>query len=693
MFQEVRRPSRQSSGPGLWLRPVRNVVALLLLVGLVWPTPRATTAPLHTGQLEVIGPDNVERLGEQGRLGPGLVRAVAYSPDGQYLALGSVLGVYLYNPVLSVGRLLEQAAVESLDFAPDGQTLAAGTREGTIRLWRAADWAPLLDLEGHTRAVTSVAFGPDGEMLATGSDDGSVRLWRVADGALVRVMAEGLTPVTSVAFTPDGELLGATAPYAARPLQLWRVADGAPFPTPMTSRGLAERLAFSADGQTIAVVLNSDVQLRHLADGTLPRALDGGPRQGFPERLLSIAFAPDGQTLASGSDGGRVQIWRVADGALLSTIAGHHDAVHSVAFAPDGQQLVSASADGAVQVWQAADGQLVGSLADQLDWVHEVAFSPDGQTLAAALEGELVRLWRMPDQLPLGELGGYGGTSPAEARFSYRRGRARVAFGPDGQTLASGVGYDLKLWRVADQAALWATRAHRFTGLNGLAFAPDGRTLASALEDVKLWQVLDGTLVRTLAVPGGQSPAPSPASQVGALASELASPVVPGREVLSIAFSPNGELLAAGSNDGAVHLWQVGDGTLLATLVGHTKSVQSVAFSPRGETLATASADATVRLWRVLDATPVSVFTGDAGWMHSVAFSPDGRILASGAADGTIRLWHAGDGAPLRSLEGHRGVVTSLAFAPDGRLLVSGSKDGTVRLWGAVAADPACPDC
>ena len=154
--------------------------------------------------------------------------------------------------------------------------------------------------------------------------------------------------------------------------------------------------------------------------------------------------------------------------------------------------------------------------------------------------------------------------------------------------------------------------------------------------------------------------------------------------VFAVAFSPNGLTLASGSHDNTIQLWNVKDGTPLATL---HDDAESVAWSPDGTTLATGMWDNTVKLWDATGGQVLATLPGHSDHVSSVAFSPDGKTLASGSWDKTIRLWDVASSQVLYTLNGHTDRVLSVSFSPDGRTLASGSADQTVKLWEVASGD------
>jgi WD40 repeat protein/uncharacterized caspase-like protein len=158
---------------------------------------------------------------------------------------------------------------------------------------------------------------------------------------------------------------------------------------------------------------------------------------------------------------------------------------------------------------------------------------------------------------------------------------------------------------------------------------------------------------------------------------------LPTNYAYAVAFSPDGTIVASVGSDPAIKLWETSTGRLLRTLSGHSDDVYSLAFSPDGRVLVSGSRDDTIKLWEASTGRLLRTLTGHLDRVRSVNFSLDGKVIASGSQDKTIKLWEASTGRLLRTLSGHSELVFSVAFSPDGKVIASGSHDKTIKLWEA----------
>ncbi|MDR2111577.1 MAG: hypothetical protein LBQ62_00485 [Candidatus Accumulibacter sp.] len=320
---------------------------------------------------------------------------------------------------------------------------------------------------------------------------------------------------------------------------------------------------------------------------------------------------------------------------------------------------VGASAKKGGEVQPAPSSDLCQDARAHSQSVRDLLISPDGKLLVSiGIEEKTVKLWSLPDGALVKTLEAH----PNSVRL--------VAIGPDGKALASssvGSIESLKLWSLPDGAPIKTPENN--LNINSIVFSRDGKLLAEGWDNkINVWSLPDGKLVKTLE--GHES------------------------SVLSIAISPDGKLLASGSEDRTVRLWRLPDGVLMKTLNMHRAEVGVVAMTLDGKLLASRdwlgsicllSLQPRVRLWGLWTDYPlVKMLEGQEGrQMRDFTIAPDGKLLASGGRfRGTnIELWSLPDGAPISTLKGHEGNLTAIAIGPDGGLLASGSTDRTVRLW------------
>ena len=594
--------------------------------------------------------------GAKGRLGKGSVDEIAYSPDGNRLAVGNDIGIWIYDAQSLVELDLltgHTEGITSIAFSPNSLTLASSSYDETVRLWDITTGTLKTILTGHTKVIRSIAFSPDGSILAGAGSEKTIHLWDTMSGEYKASFRGHTRSINSLAFSPDGRTLASGS--WDNTAQLWDVTTGKQrsvltehtFFGDHTS-GISH-VAFSSDGQTfVSAAYNEEaVRFWNPMTGEHIRRVDTG-------KISSLALSPDGRTLATGTRRHGLDLWDVATGEHKAAFTGHTGYVNAIAFSPDGRTLVSGGG-WELFLWDSMSGAQKGGIAGHLTGVYRIAFTPDSRTLASTGTKHTVLLWDINNRQRKATL---IGERTIDRIFN-------IAFSPDGHTLAGSSGWDIVLWGVPSRHLKTSIKGYTGNSVSGggirsIAFSPDGRFLASGSghgdHKIQIWY--GGRTHKTTLIGHTEG-------------------------ITSIAFAPDSRTLASGSQDHTVRIWDVVSETHEITLTGHTGWVNSVAFSPDGKTLASGSQDTTICLWDAATGKHQITLTGHTGSVESIAFSPDGKTLASGGGyqDRTVQLWDVTTGASKAVFTGHTNVVLDVAFSPDGKTLASGSLDDTILLW------------
>lgn len=543
-------------------------------------------------------------------------------------------------------------AVSEIAFHPDGNTLLSVGSDRTVSLWNTGQRARTAVLTGHDTWLTAAAVSPDGHTAATGGDDARVAIWDLDRRTLVATMTGHTSRITDIVFSPDGRHLATTA---GNEVVLWDVTRRTRTATLSGHTEKVRAVAFSPDGRTLATAGNDLAVI--LWDVTRSARL--ATLTGHTGAVHTVAFSPDGSTLATGGGNTTAIVWDVATRTRSATFTHHKpDAlVMALAFSPDGRTLATAGDDTAVLLWDTRHRLLRARLTGPRTAVYTLAFSPHTSMLAAGGEDGAILLW----------------DHSRAAVAQHANMVSAAAFSPDGQTLATASVNHTTLWNTADRTLRTVLADHGvFT--NAVAFSPDGRTLATVTQPSPCCP--PGTAGNTLTLWDLDTGAPTRLTKHT-------------DQVLDLAFSPDGRLIATAGVDQNVIIWNATTGAVLKTLRGHTLAVNGVEFSPDGRLLATAGHDRTIRLWDATAGVTLATLAGHTGWVRAVRFSPDGRTLATTSHDQTIILWDIATHTRLATITDHSDAdFTGAAFSPDGRTLAYTSGETTVTLWDIARRTP-----
>jgi WD40 repeat protein len=631
---------------------------------------------VHAARLRAEVPVQARRIG-------GLINAVAFSPDGKFVAgtlkNGTVSMVratarpgaratVLPVPRRSVPRpsaddgcsLGSGSGHVAIAFSSDSRFVAAVNETGWIQLWRwprpnrpvtspfclgrttAPSSSDLLaaTLGGGERGAPAALTFAGANVVALAERDGQVVRWSWGTGAKPVLLGRRRQPILGAAFSAaareivfaetDGITVESSARRTSKQLPVRRVS----------------LVTMSADGSTVAGVAGHRIIVWRPSRAEPPLVLRTG------HTIRAIATSRDGRLVATGDDAHLVRVWDLSRGRKPIVLAGSQGAVTAVAFSPDGTRIVSGADDGVLRVWD-WDSSRPPSLPGAARRSKRFQLTRD-QRLIALDARDAHQVWVSA----AGRLGLLEGVlQPAYLSLS-RDGRRAVA--PVASPVASA---SVQLWDL-DNSTRPRTTARELR-VNDVALSPDGRWIAFA-----------GSRFEISRWPGKQAKALGP--------DELL-------EYSAAAFAPDGGRVAAAGYDGkssTIFVWDMpvaglprqrgtaGDSIELTAL----GNVSSVGFSRDGKRLVAAYSDGALRIWELGGAAAPIVLRGHEGAVNAAAFSPDGTEVVSGGTDRTVRLWRLDKGGKSVTIPGPGGHLTAVAFTPEGSEIIAVGTEGS-RIW------------
>ena len=629
------------------------------------------------------------------------VNSVAYSPSGHLLVSGSNdvriwdtrTGEEIISPIRS-----EDGEVYAVAFSPDSQRIASGTVCGVVSIWNVA--TGLLDLRrpsNHSEMVRTVAFSPDGRFIAAYDHSNTVDLWNLETGQTVSASSElrfEYAELVSLLFSPDGKILTLHSRDAE---QLWHTCapesalellpycengshshsfsprsykfsltlgtssillsdtkTGRIVTLPIPEYGVTD-IRFSADDTCIVVSLDWHVGL-HLWD---LQCIDADPPLtilgGNMSAARDISFSPDDKYLASGSWDHEIRIWDVSPGRDAVRRV-QESGVSALAVSPDNTFIVCGRDDGSVHVYDVETGEakLCSLIDHETSWPNCVAISPDGQKIASGSNDGTIRMWCVQTGTPIGE-----------PLTNHQKCVIAVTFSPDAQWLASGSDdKTVLIWDVASGNSMVSVRMLCEDRVEAVAFLPSGQVRVLAAGDsrgnIYFWNLVDGQLVNQLQMERSRA----------------------------LAFSPSASRLLAsgwGSDNESIYIFDMNTGEQLNSWKAD-EEISSAAWSPCERYIVLPSFESggqTVGLWDHEHKAVTRLHGHNSDCVGSVAFASNGRFIVSGAIDGVIRVWDVEGTRSLASLTEQR-PAARLANAELGNEWLLGPS-GELFLW-----VPAC---
>ena len=463
---------------------------------------------------------------------------------------------------------------------------------------------------GHKR-ITCLVFSPDDKSVASGSRDGKICVWSTRTGDLVAGPLEGhRQSADCISYSHNGTFIVSGSDDETT--RLWEVGRTPPQKWVYEGHtGPVHSVAFSSDDRRIVSV--SGEWVVRVCDVETGEVMIG-PIKGHAGSIYRVAISPDGRRTASGSWDGTVCVWDVEADRKQGVFLDGHGSIECLALSNDRSHVVFGSNDGTILYWDVGTGEVVESPCEKYGFpVRSVAYSFNGKRVVCGHSDGTVRILEVASGRIEKELCGHQSLVLSVAFSNNGRYIASTSFDKANRLWDAETGDCIHTWKEGQEVKA------RVVSWLLVSFSPDDKNILFAWENgFRIWDVETGNLVIQSKQQHDNS------------------------EVICVTLSHDGRLVATGSKDNTIRLWDARNGeAVLVPFIGHTSSVYSIAFSPDDLAIVSGSEDCTVRVWDVSTGqTTMGPWRGHTGWVELVAFSHDGKCIYSlSSFDKTIRMW------------------------------------------------------
>ncbi|MEE9351338.1 MAG: WD40 repeat domain-containing protein [Thiotrichaceae bacterium] len=448
-------------------------------------------------------------------------------------------------------------------------------------------------------------------------------------------------------FSADGRFLALTSHN--NPVELWDTVQRKPVST-FSGGGLAHSDAFvdiSPDGKFIAINVGERIEVRNISTKLLEfsvPAISGG----------AATFSPDSRWFATAIDGKRLDLWDIREKKRKSSFIGHKKSISALAFNQDGKYLISADLTGMFTVWDTTTNKMLYRYTEHKTPVSTLQFNAMNNTFVSVDTSGQVKLWDADEKRLV-----HAFKTPRIAATN----TSSATFSPDGKTVVvslnktDGKSYLLLFSTLIGGSPLFTHESNDYE-VSSIAYRPDGKSLVVSLSSktIKIFNIPSRQYVDAF---GGQI-----------------------LKANKTRVSPDGNLIATGTVDGYVQLWDAHKKTLKYSLKGRNRSIENISFSPDGQYIIVGDNRGSITIWE--RNTNNRVFFINAHKLGSAigVMSPDNKFLATASSESSIiKLWDVQTNKAMSKFIGHHGDITDLAYSPDGKFIASSAKDGTIKLW------------